>query len=86
MAPQPRWRMFRKGDMLRVDMTKSYFDRAEPRIGVGTIVELNSGSPKALIVDILAGNLVVLAWPGCDGRVVEYAIHRDCIHRVKDLL
>lgn len=76
MAAQPRWRM----------ITKSYFDPAEPRIGVGTIVELNSGSPKALVVDILAGNLVVLAWPSRAGRVVEYAIHRDSIHRVKDLL
>jgi hypothetical protein len=76
MAAQPRWRVF----------TKSYIDHTEPRIGVGTIVELNSGSPKALVVDILAGNLVVLAWPQHGGRVVEYAIHRDSIHRVKDPL
>lgn len=53
----------------------------EPEFRVGDIVQLNSGGPSMLVVDIFPWT-VTAAWN--DGKD-EYEFKRSCIHRVRDL-
>ncbi len=82
----PRRSLFSPAQLARIASLGGTFVADPSQIGVGAAVELNSGSPRALVVDILDGDMVVIAWKSREGRVVEYAIHRACIRKVREPL
>lgn len=56
----------------------------EPPVGVGSVVRLNSGGPRMLVVDI-DGDSLTTAWRGSDGGITEATLPRLCVHRCREI-
>lgn len=54
----------------------------EPLIGVGSVVRLNSGGPRMLVVDIDADS-VTASWQ--DHGTQERVFRRPCVHRCREI-
>lgn len=55
----------------------------EPPVGVGTVVRLNSGGPRMLVVDV-GGEDVMVSWRTSEG-VQETTLPRVCVHRCREI-
>lgn len=55
----------------------------EPLVGVGTVVRLNSGGPRMLVVDV-NGDDVTVSWRTSEG-VQETTLSRVCVHRCREI-
>ena len=49
---------------------------------VGDIIELNSGGPRMLIVDIAAAGTIIAAWRDSSGMASEGSFLGRCVHRI----
>lgn len=49
--------------------------RQEP-LRLGEAVELNSGGPRCLVVDIEPQDMVTIAWDGGEAHVPQICVHR----------
>lgn len=59
---------------------ESFQDPREPPLRLGDWVQMNSGGPRSLVVDI-EGDCFTVAWRTAD-RIIESVLPRACIHRV----
>jgi hypothetical protein len=66
-----------------VAYSEEFQDDREPPLRLGDVVQLNSGSPLCLIVDLPCRNTVVISWRESNGRVQEQPLPRACVHRVR---
>jgi hypothetical protein len=64
-----------------VARAEDFQDDREPPLRIGDRVQLNSGSPVALVVDTDI-DTVTLAW-GKDIQIDETVFPRVCIHRMR---
>jgi len=55
-------------------------DSREPPLRIGDRVQLNSGGPESLVVDLDNGT-VTIAWP--NGKSSEAVFPRICVHRLR---
>lgn len=55
----------------------------EPPVGIGSVVRLNSGGPRMLVVDI-EGDDVTVAWRAT-GKTHESVLPLPCVHRCRDI-
>ena len=73
-------RALRAKDIVLISAAE-HFHRDGYRVGIGDRVQLNSGGPEALVVDILADDRVCIAWR--NGPVVqEQELSMRCIRRL----
>ena len=63
-----------------VARAESFQDPREPPLRIGNWVQLNSGGPRSLVVDI-EGDKITIAWDA-DNRPCEHTFARARIHRV----
>jgi uncharacterized protein YodC (DUF2158 family) len=61
-----------------VARAEEFQDSREPPLRIGDRVQLNSGGPSTLVVDLDA-ETVTVAWQGG-----EAIFPRSCVHRVRD--
>lgn len=64
--------------LMLVKSAQEFHDRREPTLRIGDRVQLNSGGPIALIVDLNV-KTVTVAWNGA-----EAILPGPCVHRVRD--
>ena len=75
-------RSFSLSQLRRVKSADEFRIPGEPPLGVGDCVMLNSGGPLGLIVDILGGDHVVVAWH-IRSSIIERTLPAVCVHRSK---
>ena len=76
--PQLKRSQFSVNDLSLVESVNNFHDVREPALRVGDRVQLNSGGPPSLVVD-LDPETVTVAWNGA-----EVVFPRPCVHRVRD--
>lgn len=58
-------------------------DPREPPLRLGDVVQLHSGSPPLLVVDLLQDGCVVVAWRGGLGEICEHSFPAVCCKRLR---
>lgn len=81
--PKPKRRTIPTDRLVVLATGESFQCAAEPPIGVGSVVRLNSGSPRLLVVDV-DGENVTVAWQTSDGSQ-EMTSKRVCFHRCREI-
>ena len=74
----PRRASFDPKRLSRIARAEEFQDSREPPLRIGDRVQLNSGGPVSLVVDLDA-ETVTLSWIGA-----EAVFPRACVHRVRD--
>lgn len=80
---KPHRKSFRARDLCKVADAESFKIEGEPPLGLGDIVTINSGGPNMLVVDT-DGDRLTVAWR-TPSNIEEMRLHRDCVHRIRDL-
>ncbi|MCH7540338.1 MAG: hypothetical protein IH999_08085 [Proteobacteria bacterium] len=68
-----------------VHRSEKFHDSSDSLLRIGDVVMLNSGGPKAVVIDIPDPATVTISWREKNDRVVEYEFPRDCVHRIRVL-
>jgi uncharacterized protein YodC (DUF2158 family) len=66
-----------------VASSDEYQDDREPPLRLGDVVQLNSGGPLSLVVDIRDCNTVTIAWRDNKDLAEEAELPRLCVHRAR---
>jgi hypothetical protein len=75
---RPKRNRFDPKRLYLVARAVDFYDSREPPLYLGNRVQLNSGGPISLVVDIDI-ETVTVAWNGA-----EAVFPRPCVHRVRD--
>lgn len=75
---RPKRHQFDPRHLHLIARAEQFSDSREPPIYIGNRVQLNSGGPVSLVVDV-DNDTVTLAW-----NEGEAAFPRSCVHRVRD--
>lgn len=67
----------------RILPSEQFRDDREPPLRLGDVVQLNSGGPQSLIVDLVDCNTVVISWIDRQGHPCEAIFPSACVHRVR---
>ena len=73
-------RLFRAECLSLIAKAESFQDPREPQLRMGDWVQLNSGGPRTLIVNIEIDEITI-AWRNGD-KIAECVVPHACIHRV----
>ena len=75
---------FEISKLVRIADASTFQHRAEPTLRIGDIVQLNSGGPRMMVVD-LEDVTITAAWPDGHGGSVEETFALGCVHRISPL-
>lgn len=75
---QPKNASFESRKLSLMASAADFQDSREPPLRIGDRVQLNSGGPSSLVVDLDA-DTVTIGWSGA-----EAVFPRPCVHRVRD--
>jgi uncharacterized protein YodC (DUF2158 family) len=76
--------LFRASDLAKIAAAESFQHPSESLLRIGSIIQLNSGGPKMMVVDYDGIN-VLAAWRDSEGAVQEGSFPPACVHRVSPL-
>ena len=68
-----------------VAASEDFYNPHEPAFKLGDIVSLNSGGPRAMIVDLDSVGCVTVSWCNEAGKVMEELFPIPCLYRVSPL-
>lgn len=81
-SPRMKHEIFHANRLRLVATAASFRGPGEPKLRFGDAVNLNSGGPQSIVVDV-EGADVTVAWRDDCGDVHEMTLPESCLHRVK---
>jgi len=74
--------VFRIEDLEVVGSPEDYQDVRDKPLGIGSLVQLNSGGPRLLVVDLDTEGRLTAAWRDASGGEQEISLPAVCFHRI----
>ena len=75
-------RVFKCDRLKLIARADEFQDSREPPLCLGDVVQLNSGGPNCLVVDLEDGNTGTISWRDSSGTPQELPIPLACVHRI----
>jgi hypothetical protein len=67
----------------RIAKSEEFRVPGEPPVRLGDVVQLNSGGPRCLVVDLLDFNNLAVSWRDSEGMIYEDVFPAPCVHPMR---
>ena len=71
---------FQASELALIAGAQTFQHASEPELRVGDVVQLNSGSPRMMVVDV-EHETITVAWRDENGFPIEVILPSSCVHR-----